>query len=67
MPDFNPIPLTKELSDLDKVSDSTTVARTDTLALEIGLFTANRQGTIKEICRAYADYFFLLEAITISL
>ena len=52
--DYNPIPLAKELSDLLKGSHSTTVARSDTLAREIALFTTNRQETdaIKEIRRA---------------
>ena len=40
------------------------VARTDTLAREIGLFTANRQetDTIKEIRRACADFFLKIFA-----
>ena len=52
--DYNPILLAKELSDLIKGSHSTTVARSDTLAREIALFTTNRQETdaIKEICSA---------------
>ena len=52
--DYNPIPLAKELSDLLKGSHSTTVARSDTLARELALFTTNRQETdaIKEICSA---------------
>ena len=52
--DYNTIPLAKELSDLLKGSHSTTVARSDTLAREIALFTTNRQETdaIKEICSA---------------
>ena len=50
---YNPIPLAKELSDLLQGSHSTTVARSDTLAREIALFTTNRQETdaIKEIRR----------------
>ena len=46
--------MAKELSDLLKDSHSTTVARSDTLAREIALFTTNKQETdaIKEIRRA---------------
>ena len=55
--DYNPIPLAKELSDLLKGSHSTTVARSDTLAREIALFTTGRKLTLsKKFVVHYLSY-----------